>query len=285
MSSNIIYLVLDIETIPDENLIRAVKYPADSFETPTGATERFQQELLEKSQGRSDFIPTTFQLPVSLAYAALNENFEIVKLGTLDRGEYRPHKIAEQFWGLWNKYKPTVVTFNGKGFDVPLLELCAFRYGIAAPAWFNFRGPLNTQPRYKFNLDKHFDLMDFMGNFGSMTMVGGLHLCATLLAKPGKMDTKGSMVWDLWQQNEKVRIDDYCLCDVMDTYFAFLRSQVLLGNLSLENEHDLVIGTRSRLFEESKNYTGLVEYLEKFALWEKPTDEHSGFFNLSQTLS
>lgn len=276
--SKIEFLVLDIETIPDEGLIRKIKYPGQHFENKDGATVQFQTELLQKSNGRSDFIPTTFQLPVSLAYAALDENFKIVHLGTLDRGDFRPHKIAEQFWAIWNKHRPTVVTFNGKGFDIPLLELCAFRYGISAPAWFNFRGPLNSQPRYKFNLDKHMDVMDFLGNFGSMTMTGGLHLCATLLAKPGKMDTKGSMVSDLWAIGEKIRIDDYCLCDVMDTYFAFLRTQVLLGQITLEQEHQLVLDAKERIRSESETYTGLNEYLEKFALWEKPSEDGDGFY-------
>lgn len=276
--NRIAYLVLDIETIPDEGLIRQIKYPGQEFNDPTGATALFQAEILEKSGGRSDFIPTTFQLPVSLAYAALNDQLEIVHLGTLDRPHFRPHKIAEQFWAIWNKHKPTVVTFNGKGFDIPLLELCAFRYGISAPAWFNFSGPLSGQPRYKFNLERHMDLMDFMGNFGSMQMTGGLHLCATLLAKPGKMDTKGSMVADLWAAGEKIRIDDYCLCDVMDTYFAFLRTQVMLGKLSLEQEHQMVLGAKERIAQQSGEYTGLVEYLEKFALWQKPGDEGDGFF-------
>lgn len=278
--NRIAYLVLDIETIPDEGLIRKVKYPGETFEDAEGACNKLRAELLEKSQGRSDFIPTTLQLPVSLAYAALNDRFEIVHLGTLDRPHFRPHKIAEQFWALWNKHKPTVVTFNGKGFDIPLLELCAFRYGISAPAWFQYSGPLSAQPRYKFNLERHFDLMDFIGNFGAMQLNGGLHLCATLLSKPGKMDTKGSMVADLWQAGEKIRIDDYCLCDVMDTYFVFLRAMVLLGKLSIEQEHQMVLDAKQRLAQESEQYTGLEEYMEKFALWQRPTDEEGGFYSL-----
>jgi predicted PolB exonuclease-like 3'-5' exonuclease len=279
--SEIAYLVIDIETVPDEGLIRATRYPDQEFESADGATKQYQLELLERSGGKSDFIPATYQLPVSLAYAALDDHFRIVKLGTLDRPEFRPVAILETFWKIWSKHQPCVVTFNGKGFDLPVLELGAFRYGIQAPAWFKHFGPLNTQPRYRFNLERHFDLQEFFGNFGAIPVTGGLNLCATLLGKPGKMDTKGSMVSELWAAGEALRIDDYCLCDVLDTYFVFLRSRVMLGQMDLVQERALVDAAKEQLEIMAPMYPGIEDYLARFGMWEHPGSGAGWFKSLA----
>ena len=82
------YLVFDIETIPDGDLISRIRYPDEELE-PQGAIEKYQQELLE-TKG-SDFIPHTYHLPVSVVIAKVNTNFELVDLVALDEQESRPH--------------------------------------------------------------------------------------------------------------------------------------------------------------------------------------------------
>ena len=55
-------------------------------------------------------------------------------------------------------------------------------------------------------------------------MTGGLNLVANLLGKPGKMDVQGDMVQDMYNAGRLADINDYCRCDVLDTYFVFLRT-------------------------------------------------------------
>ena len=107
---------------------------------------------------------------------------------------------------------------------------------------------------------------------------GGLNLCAQLLGKPGKMDTKGFMVQDLWERGERERIDDYCMCDALDTYFVFLRTRVLAGVIALERERELV--ERARAWIERAAADGnlaLVEYLNRFEFWRVVGDEDDPF--------
>lgn len=269
-------LVLDIETVVDGRLIQRTKWPSEPELTPRRARERLSAQLLEESGGKSDFIPHVYHVPVSVALAGVDERFRLVGLTTLDRPQFRPHVIARHFWEGWDKRRqPQLVTFNGRGFDLPVLELSAFRYGVAAPAWFGIEGP--NSPRARFNQRRHFDLMEFLTSFGSTRMTGGLHLLATLLHKPGKMDTKGSMVQDLWDAGEHLRIDDYCLCDVLDTYFVHLRTALLRGMVRPDDEKALVESAHALIEAHAQEYPGLAEYLAKFRYWNAPEQDDDGF--------
>jgi len=273
---NVRALVLDIETVVDGRLVQRVKWPQEPGLPPTAARERLSAELLEASDGKSDFVPHVFHVPVSVALAGVDDNFRLVGLATLDRPRFRPHAIARAFWDGWERRaRPQLVTFNGRGFDLPVLELAAYRYGIPAPGWFGIDGP--GSPRARFNQRGHLDLMEYATSHGAVRMTGGLHLLATLLRKPGKMDTKGSMVQDLWDAGEHLRIDDYCLCDVLDTYFVHLRMAVLRGLVKPETEHGLVEAARELVASHVEEFPGLAEYLGKFRFWEAPEPDDDGF--------
>lgn len=277
MSSRLKYLVFDIETIVDAGLVQRIYYPQESISSQEALIKR-KHEL--EAQGKSDFIPATFHLPVSLAFAGVNEKFELIGVTTLDRPDFRPQHIVKQFWNIWqSRQQPTLVTYNGRGFDLPVLEQAAFRYGISVPNWFNQQGPSYTQSRNRYNSESHFDLMDFMSNFGASRQEGGLNLNAALLGKPGKLDVDGSMVQDLWDQGESLRIDDYCVCDALDTYFVFLRTRVMLGQITLEREFEIVSEAQAFLEHQIPNFPILEEYLKNFQSWKPLSEDQEGFFS------
>ena len=73
-----------------------------------------------------------------MAVGKVTADFRLVDVAVLDEPQFRPHVITENFWRGWEKYRrPTLVSFNGRRFDLPLLELAAFRYGVSVPGWFN----------------------------------------------------------------------------------------------------------------------------------------------------
>ena len=189
----------------------------------------------------------------------------------LDDPQFRPHTIAENFWRGWEKYRrPTLVSFNGRGFDIPLLELAAYRYGISVPAWFNSSAKSFEQYRNRFNIDAHLDLHEFLTNFGSSRFNGGLNLAANLIGKPGKMDVQGHMVQDLYDAGKLAQINDYCRCDVLDTYFVFLRSRVVVGELTLDEEHGLVALAKTWLTRKVDELPIYKEYLSRWGDWPNP---------------
>ncbi len=273
------YLVFDSETVVDGRLVQRVRFPDRPELTPAHAVAIYREQLMTASGGKSDFVPATFHVPVSLAIVKVGADFGLQDVRTLDRPRFRPQVIARQFWKGWTTYgQPTLVTFNGRGFDLPMLELSAFRYGIAVPTWFTTSGASYTQPRNRFNMGAHFDAQEFLSNFGALQINGGLNLCAQLLGKPGKMDTKGNMVQELWEKGELQRIDDYCMCDALDTYFVFLRTRVLAGQIAIERERELVERARGWIEKAaSDGNLALVEYLNRFEFWRVVGDDDDPF--------
>ena len=262
------YLCFDVESVADGALVASLQYPGERL-SPTAAVRRYRDELMEKYG--SDFIPYTFQIPISVAIAKLTKDFRLLELVVLDEPEFRPHVITDHFWRGWKAYhQPTLVSFNGRSFDVPLLELAAFRYAVAAPDWFNLSARSFEQNRNRYNLESHFDLHDFLTNFGASRFKGGLNLAANLLGKPGKMDVQGDMVQDLYDQGRLEEINNYCRCDVLDTYFVFLRSRVLLGQLSLEQEQSIIADTKTWLEAAGDECEAYQLYLERWGDWENP---------------
>ncbi|MEE2989055.1 MAG: 3'-5' exonuclease, partial [Planctomycetota bacterium] len=172
MSDSIRYFIFDVESVADGELVRKVRYPNEEL-SDSEATAKYREELLE-TRG-SDFIPYTFQVPVSVVIGKVTEDFQLVDLVALDVPEYRPHVITRDFWHGWEVYNyPTLVSFNGRGFDIPLLELAAYRYGLNLKKWYAVHARSFDQPRNRFNVASHLDLMEILTNHGASRFTGGL---------------------------------------------------------------------------------------------------------------
>ena len=268
MTQEIRYLLFDVESVADGELIAKTRY-ADAALQPDQAIDRFRQELLSTA-GR-DFIPYTFHLPVAVVVAKLRADFSLAEIVSLDEPEHRPHVITKHFWTGWEAYgQPTWVTFNGRSFDIPLMEHAAFRYGVSAPQWFNIFERSYEQRRNRYNLDSHFDIQEVLTNYGATWYRGGLNLAATILGKPGKMDVQGDMVYDLFKQGRLADINEYCRCDVLDTYFVFLRTMLVLGRLDAEREQSLVSAVKDMLEREADQHPAYANYLEQWGDWSNP---------------
>jgi predicted PolB exonuclease-like 3'-5' exonuclease len=258
------YLVFDCESIPDGKLLNIVKYPTEAL-TPEEAVARAQAEAKANSGG-SDFLPVTFQIPIAITLLRVGADFTLQALACLDEPHWRPRSIIAQFWAGLVYYhqhfdaKVKMVTFNGRGFDLPLLEMAAFRYGLSVPEFLS-----DHAQRYD---DWHLDLMDWLTNYGVIRLAGGLNLLSKLLGKPGKMEVTGKKVYRMWVQGELQRINEYCLFDTLDTYFVFLRSRVMAGALTLEAEQTLIQRTREWLRIQSARYPALSEYERNWGDWQ-----------------
>ncbi len=230
------FLIFDVESIPDGNFLSRCKYPADGL-SAVKAIQRAEHEAKADSNGRSDFIPLTYQIPVACAIARTDENLILTSLrvytGDAD-------KIVDAFWRQYAKTDVTLVSFNGRTFDLPLLELMAFKHGFTLPhSYWGKYGPRN-----RFS-DAHLDLMELIGNFGASKVVGGLDALAKLLDRPGKtisngVKCDGQSVQKLYAEGKILQIRDYCARDVLDTYAVLLRTRVMMGQLTLEQESALI---------------------------------------------
>ena len=153
--------------------------------------------------------------------------------------------MVKKFWqGVAHFPKAKLVTFNGRAFDLPLLELAAFRYGCCASGYFQ-----SSRNRYSGN---HLDLLDWLSNFGACRLTGGLNLLSKMLGKPGKMDVSGDQVCAMYHDGKKQDINDYCMFDTLDTYFVFLRTRVMTGEITLDDEKRCLENAKAWLTAKSR---------------------------------
>jgi len=126
------FLVFDTESVPDGKLIRQVRYAEEAL-TAEEAVAKAQAEARERSRDNSDFLPVTFQVPIAVCVLRVDQDFRIQALTALDSPQFRTREIVQGFWrGVARYSRARLVTFNGRGFDLPLMELAAFRYGCSA---------------------------------------------------------------------------------------------------------------------------------------------------------
>jgi 3'-5' exonuclease len=259
------FLILDTESVPDGRLLAKVKYP-DANLNPEEAVARAQAEARDRSLSGSDFLPVSFHYPVAACILRAGADFGLQELTCLDAPQFRTRRLVEQFWaGLTayrEKYKERIklVTFNGRCFDLPLLELAAFRYGCPGRDYFH-------SSRNRFG-GGHLDLLEWLTNYGAVRVSGGLDLLSKLLGKPGKMAVSGEMVYRLYQEGKAQQVNDYCMFDTLDTYFVFLRTRVLTGELTLEQEHVQVMRAKAWLEQKVNYFPALRQYLDSWGDWD-----------------
>ena len=148
------------------------------------------------------------------------------------------------------------------------MELAAYRYGIPLGRWFTGDG--YKAPRNRFNSESHLDLQELMTNYGAARLNGGLNLAAQLLGKPGKMDLRGDQVQQQFNDGDLQSISDYCRCDVLDTYFVFLRCMVMTGRLTLEREIQTVADAKAWIEHRADECDAYAAYLDHWNDWHDP---------------
>jgi len=234
------YIIVDIETRIEKSLVKAVYAPHEDL-SDDEAYVRVQQRLRQE-QG-NDFFPLSFHVPISIAVGQVNEERILTAVETLDEGEYSEEGIVRSFWSRLERFPGTLVTFNGRNFDLPVLELQALKYSCSVPRYFG------GKHRNRYAEEGHCDLYDFLTNHGAHRLRGGFNVVAKLIGLPGKTGIDGSMVQQLWEEHRLSDIHRYCRQDVIQTYFLFLRIELMRGRLT-SVQYEYAMRQSSSFWEE-----------------------------------
>jgi len=218
------YLVFDIETRIDKSLVHAVYHPDEKI-SDSEAYDLVRQQL--RTDHGNDFFPVSFHVPICITFGHVEGDLALTSLETLALPEVSDLQMAKEFWARVEPFDGALVTFNGRGFDLPVMELQALRHGVEAPRYFNER----YGPRARFS-DKHYDLHEFISNFGAYRVRGGLDLLSKLVGLPGKTSVRGGAVQQLWEAGKTAEIRRYCRRDVIQTYLLFLRVERMRGRIT-----------------------------------------------------
>ena len=212
------YLVLDIETVLDAEL--PISESAEAERLPAPPHHRV----------------------VVIGCLRLTRDHKTERLGVIGEGKSEAEMLFD-FAEYLNRAGPCLVTYNGRGFDLPVIAARCLRHGIPLTHYYRSR-----DVRYRFSPEGHLDLMDFIADFGA-AKAAKLDIVAKLCGMPGKVGVDGKDVGPLVHAGRLAEVRDYCLCDVVQTTGVFLRLQLLRGELSrqqyLEAMQSLIEATRA----------------------------------------
>ena len=261
------YLVVDIETKVDKELVKKI-YDTENKMTVDQAYDEARKQLLERTQ--SDFFPVPFHVPISIATLQAGENYRIQALVGQGVDRFSEEELVRNFWHLFESCQ-TLVTFNGRGFDLPVLETRAMKHCLPLPRYFGAAGSNYRGSRYVDAL--HFDLCDYLSNFGAVYRRGSLDLLAKVIGLPGKYNMAGGDVEYNFREGQQKEINQYCITDVLQTYLLFLRVELLRGRMDLDAFRAAVAAAKEDLLQRASN-AGPENFLTEFLKrWEASSGE------------
>jgi predicted PolB exonuclease-like 3'-5' exonuclease len=220
-------LVFDIETVPDVEFGRR-RYGLEGLDDAAVAKAMFTQQRAETG---SEFLPHIQHRVVAIACVLrTREQLRVWSLGDLGSSEA---ELLSRFFDGLEKYSPELVSWNGAGFDLPVLHYRSLRAGVQAPRYWEL-GEQDSAFRYNNYLNRyhwrHLDLMDVLSGFQGRARAS-LADVAGLLGFPGKLGLSGDRVWDAYLAGELAAVRRYCEIDVLNTYLIYLRFQFLRARL------------------------------------------------------
>jgi predicted PolB exonuclease-like 3'-5' exonuclease len=232
----------DIETVPDTDFGRRM-WNLEGLSDEDVGTAMFFKRLQETGR---EFLPLHQHRIVAISVALrTRDSLRVWSLGERDADEA---ELVRRFFDGIERYSPELVSWNGGGFDLPVLHYRALKHGIQAPRYWEM-GDHDRGFRYNNYLSRfhwrHIDLMDVLAGFQPRAKAS-LDQTAVLLGFPGKLGMSGDKVWQCWLDGGIDEIRNYCETDVLNTYLLYLRFEYMRGNLDdkdLERELDLVRAT------------------------------------------
>ena len=253
--------VFDIETVPDVESGRKL-YDLQGLSDKEVADVMFHKRRQETG---TEFLKLHLHsiVAISVAYRS-RDRFSVWSLGEPDSGE---KELIERFFSGIEKYTPTIVSWNGKGFDLPVLHYRSLLHGINATRYWE-TGDSDNSFRWNNYLSRyharHTDLMDVLAGY-ELRAYAPLDEIATMLGFPGKMGMSGAKVWDEFMNGNIQGIRDYCETDVANTYLVYLRFELMRGNLTMQEYEDECQLVRDVLKSDNKPH--LIQFLEN---WQTP---------------
>jgi predicted PolB exonuclease-like 3'-5' exonuclease len=223
----------DIETVPDVEFGRRLH----GLEGLTDKQVGYVMQTRQREQTGSEFLSLEQQRVVAISVAMrTRDGFRAWSLGDPDSPE---SELVRRFYDGIDRYTPTLVSWNGAGFDLPVLHYRALRHRVQAPRYWEMGEEDNT---FRWNNYisrfhwRHVDLMDVLSGFQGRGRVG-LDKIAQLLGFPGKLGMTGEGVWEAFLDGRVEAIRNYCETDVINTYLVYLRFELMRGRLT-PDEHD-----------------------------------------------
>ena len=241
-------MVFDVETVPDLDGGRRI-YDLEGLSDKDAANALFN---IRRQETGNEFLRLHMHRVVAISVVVRTPEF--VKVWSLGDEDSDEKELIERFFNGIDRYTPNLVSWNGSGFDLPVLHYRGLANGVVARRYWETGGEDNS---FKFNNyinrfhERHLDLMDVLALYNPRAFAP-LDQIATLLGFPGKMGMSGGKVFDEFTEGNIRGIRDYCETDVLNTWLVYLRFQVMRGQLSPEGCEEEMQQLRDYLAAENK---------------------------------
>lgn len=257
-------LAFDIETVPDVLGVREI-YGLDPLLPDYDVAEiAFQRR---RAASGNDFLPLHLQRVVAISCVLRDASgLRVWSLGAVEEDE---GTLIQRFFDGIEKYTPQLVSWNGGGFDLPVLHYRGLIHGVRAARYWD-QGEDDREFRWNNYIGRyhprHLDVMDLLALYQPRNNVP-LDQMARLLGLPGKLGMDGAQVWEAFRRGGIGDIRNYCETDVVNTWLVFLRLQLMRGALlgdAYGHELALVHETLSAI--DAPHWR---EFLERWTPWQR----------------
>ena len=211
-------IVWDVETVPDLDAV------ARCFDLPVGDSAAAKDQIGEK------FPKHLWHKIVCIGalIASRHEGvWQVDAVGAPHIGQRNEAALIQTFVDRIATRKPTLVTFNGNSFDLPVLRYRAMLHRINAEG-------LSARPYFHRYSSESIDLCDVLASFSGNGKATLHEICRTfgLEGKPGGID--GSKVSEFVENGQIEEVAAYCESDVVNSYRVWLIHELFCGRLSKE---------------------------------------------------
>ena len=257
--------VFDIETVPDTDAAPNLT----GFDDPDVAKRRQELERyhLEKTDGKNPFLRQPFHRVVAISFLEAEierdgnqEAYLLRELRSGGEAGFDEKQLLQGFFGYFERLKPRLVSFNGRGFDLPVLKYRAMVHGVSAP-WLYGAGDKWNSYTQRYATDWHCDLLEVLSDHGASARVGLNEVCA-VMGFPGKFGISGADVARLVDEGLIGDVRDYCETDVLNTYLVYLRLMLHKGTVRLDGYNRAIADIVSLIESEGADRPYLKEFME-----------------------
>jgi predicted PolB exonuclease-like 3'-5' exonuclease len=222
-------LVFDLETIPDVEGLRALNGWGPDVNDEDVAERAF---AARREAVGHDFLPLHLQKIAVVGCAFRDdEGFRVKCIGKADDPEA---KLIDGFFKTIERYTPQLVSWNGSGFDLPVLHYRALIQNVQASRYWEM-GEDDRDFKYSNYIsryhNRHIDLMDLLAKYNGRANAP-LDELAKLCGFPGKLGMDGSQVWHAWRNGDADEVRGYCETDVVNTWLVYCRFRFMRGELT-----------------------------------------------------
>ncbi|MBT4934296.1 MAG: 3'-5' exonuclease [Rhodospirillaceae bacterium] len=261
--------VFDIETIVDTEAVPNLT----GFESPDiqARREEIERYHLDITGGKNPFPRQPFHKVVAISFLeaeierdSAGESYHLRELRSGGEAGFDEKQLLQGFFSYFERLKPRLVSYNGRGFDLPVLKYRAMVHGIQAP-WLYDAGDKWNSYQSRYSADWHCDLLEVLSDFGASSR-GKLNEICAVLGFPGKFGVDGSKVATMFDAGKVQEIRDYCETDVLNTYLVYLRLMQHKGTLSTDNYNHALADIIALIEAEGEARPHLAEFLEAWGV-------------------